>query len=128
MRKNLKKVKRRSLKNLIISFFLGVFALFVIALLISTNWKIYQKKAGLKAKVAELQKETAILEKRNLDLSRDLSYIESEEYLERVAREQLDLKKSGEDVIVIQKQDNLEKNNIEESESWWERLKSIFKK
>jgi len=114
------------IKRLAVSFFLGVVVFAAIAFLISSNWKIYQKKAGLGEKVSEMKDESEVLERKNLELKENLNYIQSGEYLEKMAREQLDMKKPGEEVIVIQKQkeDDLPQKN----ESWWTKIKSIFAK
>ncbi|MDP2909616.1 MAG: septum formation initiator family protein [bacterium] len=126
MRRNLKK-KENSFKNLVLSLLFGVFAVAVIALLISTNWQIYKKRAGLDPKISQMKAEAELLEQKNIELNENLAYIQSEEYLEKVAREQLDLKKEGEEVIVIQKEDAPEKSK-EKNNSWWVRIKSIFAK
>ncbi len=126
MRKNLK--SKSSIKAIILSIFFGIFVLVAIYFLVSTNWKIYKKKADLQAKVIELRQEAELLEKTNNELNKNLDYVKSDEYLEKVAREQLDMKKPGEEVVVIQKENSQQKKNEEENKTWWEKLKSIFVK
>jgi cell division protein FtsB len=126
MRKNLK--GKSSIKAIILSFFFGFFIILAIGFLVSTNWKIYKKKIDLQAKVIELRQEAESLEKTNNELNKNLDYVKSDEYLEKVAREQLDMKKPGEEVVVIQKENSQQKKGVEENKTWWEKLKSIFVK
>ena len=126
MRKNLK--SRLSLKTIILSVLFGIFAVVAIAFLVSTNWKFYKKKIDLQAKVIELRTEEEALEKTNSELNKNLDYVKSDEYLEKVAREQLDMKKPGEEVVVIQKENSQQKKEQEENKTWWEKLKNIFVK
>lgn len=126
MRKNLK--SKSSFKSLILSVFLGIFAITAIGFLVSTNWKIYKNKADSQTKAVKLKMEAEALEKINGELNKSLDYVKSDEYLEKVAREQLDMKKPGEEVVVIQKENARQKNEQEKNKTWWEKLKSIFVK
>jgi len=54
----------------------------------------------MKHSVSELEKEIGELKAKNAELKRDLKLIKSEEYVERIAREQLGLVKPGEKVVV----------------------------
>ncbi|MCD5405115.1 MAG: septum formation initiator family protein [Desulfotomaculum sp.] len=55
---------------------------------------------NMKHSVSELEKEIGELKAKNAELKRDLKLIKSEEYVERIAREQLGLVKPGEKVVV----------------------------
>ena len=85
------------------------------------------------ARIESLRKEIQILEEKNKELKEEISQSGSEEYLEKVAREQLGLKAPGEEVIVINKEEKEEQPEIKQNEknfwnpkSWWEWLKSKF--
>lgn len=55
---------------------------------------------NMKHCVSELEREIEELKTKNAELKRDLKLIKSEEYVERIAREQLGLVKPGEKVVV----------------------------
>lgn len=113
------------IKRLIISIFFGAIAIAIVVFLASTNWKIYQKRISLESQAAVLKKQIGDLEQKNTELNKNLSYAKSDEYAEKVARDQLDLKKPGEGVVVVEKEPS-QNNKEEQNPSWWEKLKSIF--
>ena len=100
----------------------------VVVFLLYTNWKIYQKRIELAAKITNLKQEIALLEQRKKELEEKKSQIKSNEYLEEVAREELGLKKPGEEVVVVQEEKPEQKKEIEEKKSWWERIKSFWRR
>lgn len=103
---------------LIIIVFIGFFVV--------TNWRIAKRRAELRDRVTLLQQEVQILEEKNKELKDRKEDTESDDFIEKVAREQLELKKPGEEVIVIQKEEPREKAIEEEEESWWDWIKSIW--
>lgn len=101
----------------------------VMGFLIITNLKIYQRRAQLTARIAGLEEEINILEQKNQELEENISQAGGEEYLEKVAREQLGLKAPGEEVVVITGEKEKENEEIEEQErTWREKIKNIFQK
>lgn len=60
------------------------------------QWKI---KQAIEKEKQDLSQQAANLEKKNTELSQSLSYLNSGGFKERVAREQLGLKKDGEQVF-----------------------------
>lgn len=125
IKRNRKPKKKKTLKPFVfyIIFIIIFFAL--AAFFISTNWKIYQRRAELNNKITELEKELEDLEIKNKDFKENINYIQSQDYLEQAAREELDMKKPGEEVVVIQREEK-EKEEEPESKNWWEKLKGIF--
>ncbi len=123
-----KKKKKSFIKSILGYSAFAVAALFVIVFLFVTNWKIYQKRAGLTERVEELRAQVDALEKRNKDLKEESSVIGTKEHLEQVAREQLDMKKEGEEVVVIQKEEEENRLEQEERKSWWEKIKSLWQR
>ena len=129
-----KKNKKASFfRDLFFSVFIIIFILLIVGFFIITNWKINKKRAVLTARVESLRKEIQILEEKNKELKEEISQSGSEEYLEKVAREQLGLKAPGEEVVVINKEEKEEQPEIKQNEknfwnpkSWWEWLKSKF--
>ncbi|OGZ28276.1 MAG: hypothetical protein A2562_04345 [Candidatus Nealsonbacteria bacterium RIFOXYD1_FULL_39_11] len=121
------KKKKRSWKHILIYSFSGIIMVLAIIFLSLTNWKIYQRKANLNEKIAELQGEISVLEERKIELSGLISYVQSDDYVEQVARDQLNMKRPGEEVVVIQ-DDKKDSGDKEREVGWWEKLKSIFSK
>ncbi|MCD5407476.1 MAG: septum formation initiator family protein [Desulfotomaculum sp.] len=58
------------------------------------------KLNNMQHSVAELEQEMQLLQERNSELRQTLTLLESENYVEQVAREQLGLVKPGETLIV----------------------------
>ena len=74
----------------VIIVLLGVFAL---------ELQQWQQRRKINAEIKHLQDEQASLEARNTALQQSLQYFSCENYQEKLAREQLGLKKDGEIVI-----------------------------
>jgi cell division protein FtsL len=122
----IKRNKKSSVKSMIGYFAFSIFSICVIVFMIITNWKIYQKRVDLPERVAELKAQADQLEKQKKELEQNLSDVGTEDYLEKAAREQLDMKKPGEDVYVIQKEQEQPQQPEQENMSWWDKIKSIF--
>jgi len=124
-----KKRKPLSLKNVLLSFFMTFLLLGTIVFLAATNWKIFEKRADLKAKVGQLEEQVLALENKNQELKDNISYAQSQDYLEEAARDKLGLKKPGEEVIVVQKESSsAEASENKEKNDWWEIIKSWWPK
>ena len=112
--------------NLFFSCLMGALFLSAIAFLIYTDIKINKKRGEFVSKIESLKTEISGLEEKNSVLRQKTSEAGAKEYLEEVAREQLGLKKPGEEVVVI-KEETAEENKItEEKKGWWEWLKDIL--
>lgn len=118
--------KRSSPQNIFFSVLFSVLLLSAVGFLIITNLQINQKRAELISRIKTLEREIQIAEERNEVLKGKISQAGTKDYLEKVAREQLDLKASGEEVVVIAKEKEEKKEVEEEKKSWWEQIKSIF--
>ena len=108
-----------------------VFVLLIILILIC--WAITQNLSRQKMVSEEskrLEKEILELEKQNLELSSLIEYFASQEYIEKEAREKLNLGKPGEKIVIMpqeQKNNEMLVNNEEEKEQdfknaflkWW---------
>jgi len=125
-----KKKKRSSWKSIFFSMFFILLFIFVIGFLFITNWKIKQRRAELTNRIETLKQEVAILEEKNQEIKERISQSGKEEYLEQVARDQLSLKAPGEEVVVVKKESSFAEasEDKEEKKSWWDWIKSIWKR
>lgn len=121
-----KKGKKESVKNIILLSFLAVLFLFIVGFFIYTNYKIQQRRTSLTNRITELQSQIKELEEINSGLKEGILDIESEDFLEKVARDQLGLKKPDEEVVVIQTEEQ-EDEWIEEKKTWWDKIKDFWK-
>ena len=98
----------------------------VIGFLITTNIKISRRRAELTNRIETLKQEIGILEGKKEELKEKISQAGSEEYLEEVARDQLDMKAPGEEVVVVTKKEEKKEDEDQENRGWWEWIKSKF--
>ncbi len=79
---------------------LGAVALLVVAAcLVFADIKMYHKRQELNAQVKTLQQKIADTQKSNQQLQQGISQANNDQYIEKVAREELDLQQPGEKVI-----------------------------
>ncbi len=124
-----KKKKRSSWKSIFFSMFFVILFILVIGFLFITNWKIKQRRAELTNRIETLKQEVALLEQKNQEIKERISQSGGKEYLEEVARDQLSLKAPGEEVVVVKKEAEEEKEEVKEEEkTWWDWIKSIWKR
>lgn len=79
---------------------LGGAALMLIAIaLIVANIKMYEKRKEFLAQVAGLQHQIQQIKQKNSDLQTGISKSDDPAYIEKIAREELDLQKPGEQAV-----------------------------
>lgn len=122
-----RKKKRKQFKTILFYIFFGSGCLLIASFLFVTNLNIHNKRQELSARIEILTTEVKRLEERNTSLKESAAYVETEDYLEEVARNQLDMKKPGEEVLVIQKEETEKKPEEEQKESWWDKIKSFWR-
>ncbi|MBU2545192.1 septum formation initiator family protein [Patescibacteria group bacterium] len=124
----MKNKKYKSIKERIISVILILIVVFFIGFFVVINWKINKRRSVLSEQVLTLEQEVREMEEKNRDLKNKKEETESDEYIEKVAREQLDLKKPGEEVYVVQEEGSAsaEASADEEKQTWWDKIKSIW--
>ncbi len=77
-------------------------ALLVLAAVLGNlSYKQYKEQKVVQAEKEILRTQAENLEKKNGDLSKSLAYLNSPDYKETVARQQLNMKKSGEEVFIF---------------------------
>ncbi len=112
----------------------GVLVLGMLAVLVVANLKIYHKKQELAAQLANLHRQVKDLQASNGDLRQKIEKSDDPQYVEKIAREELDLQKQGETAvsfIMPQAQDkNIEASQKNTWQAWlggaWNWIKNIF--
>lgn len=93
----------------------------IVGFLVVSSWKTTQKRNELNLRIESLRQEIQELEEKNADLKNGITQTQSQEYLEQVARDQLNLKKPGEDVVAIQAATQTAQS-VEEEKGFWQKL------
>jgi cell division protein FtsB len=102
----------------------------IIAFLGSALGKEMYREYQIQREIDSLKSDIEALEKNNYKLSRLIEYYETDEYKEVEARKKLNLKKEGENVVVIKpsplsiERDNFEEkanqdDNLPNYKKWW---------
>ncbi len=126
--KRRKKIKKKGFNFKKFFGILVFICLFVFLLYSSINMLIKRMELQKELDALESQQEELLKERESLKFSLGEAY--SEAYLEKIAREDLNLKKPGEKVFVIKKEGEIIKeNNSEEKaeETFIDKVQSFFK-
>ncbi len=115
-----------------IMLWLGVLLLLVVGIfLIVANVKMYVRRQELNAEVKFLQHKIEATKQENEKLEKGIFEVNNDQYIEKVAREELDLQKPGEKVVSFVQPQNQEtkpaapKNFLQ---SWLSWISGWFKK
>jgi cell division protein FtsB len=90
--------------------------------LVVSNWRINQRKSELISRIESLKEEIQTLEGKRAELLAGIDMSQSEENKEKVAKDQLGLKKPGEEVVSIKQEQNEEGVKQEEKKSFWQKI------
>ncbi len=96
-----KKQKRGFSKRNLFFVFGGILFLVASVFLILADIKIYREKQKLIAQLEGYKKQIEEIENRNKDLKEGITEANNNNYIEKVAREELDLQKQGEKVVTF---------------------------
>ncbi len=124
-----KKKKKKEKTEIFILFALFAFVVFIFFI----NFNIWEKRKEIKDHIAKTKEdlERVSLEKEYMDAMLKKESGDIEEEMERIAREQLLLKREGEKVIVISREKEEEKKNDEEKdeggESFFQKVTNFFR-
>jgi cell division protein FtsB len=122
-----RKIKREgSFKAVFFSAITVILILFFVGFLFLSNWRIHQRSAELVLQIKGLEKEFQGLEKKNQELKLGFSQLSNEDYLEKMAREKLGLKKPGEEVVVVVPAPENEKAVDEKVKGYWQKILEKF--
>lgn len=95
--------------------------LFVVCVLVGRGmWGVYEKKRETDGWRAEAEKKMHNLEEREADVARIVEHLETPEGVEQAFREQFDVGKEGEGVIIVVNAD--QPMGTTTVEPWWQRM------
>jgi cell division protein FtsB len=121
--------KKKSIQGIFFSILVIFFVISITALLLVSNFKIRERRKELISQIEILKKEIQNLEKKNQEMKAGISESQTEDYLEKEAREKLGLKKPGEEVVAIKKiQSEKKPNEVKEEKSLWQKFLEFFKR
>ena len=120
--------KKKSFQEIFLSVLFVFFTLAIIGLLAVSNFKIRERRKELLSQIETLEKEIQNVEKKNQELKAGISESQTQDYLEKEAREKLGLKKPGEEVVAIKKIQSEEKpTEQKEEKSLWQKFLEFLK-
>lgn len=111
-----------------------IFLMLVLILLISVGsleFKQWQQRRAVNQEIESLMAQERELQQKNKDLESSLNFLTSDEYREKIARQQLNLKKDGEIVVNFPKPELAQAGNGTAPSAksnplkWWDYLFSI---
>ena len=112
------KKKRNSTRSWLLTIG-GVLVLAIVGVLLFADIHVYRKRAQLNTQIEDLQKKVQALKEKNSNLKEGIDKSDDADYIEKVAREELDLQRNGETVVsFIPPKTNDQKEVIESKNSW----------
>jgi cell division protein FtsB len=115
--------KKKSIQGIFFSILVIFFVVSITALLLVSNFKIREKRKELLSQIETVKKEIQNVEKKNQEMKAGISESQTQDYLEKEAREKLGLKKAGEEVVAIKKIQTEEKpTEQKEEKSLWQKF------
>ena len=106
----------------------GVAILAILVFLAVTNLKIYQKKTEYMQQISNLKNQIKNLQESNDKLEQGIKSADDTRYIEKIAREELDLQKPGEQVVsFIMPKDNAETKNEADLNGFGAWLSGVWK-
>jgi len=116
-----KRAKKRTRKTASL-IFLGVLVFSLAIFLFISNWRISQRRTKLYSQIELLERQIQHLIEENIRIEEEIAFTEEEDFLARIAREGLGLKKPGEQVIIVLPPEEIEPKEQEQVEkSFWQR-------
>jgi cell division protein FtsB len=108
--------------------FLAIIGLVFLLIIIIPLAKTFSQRRLIEKEIEDVKQEISDYESKNQELQEIITYLESDQSLEEQARLNLNLKKPGETVIVVEEDKNLKKEfNLSENSQatshfskWWQ--------
>jgi cell division protein FtsB len=108
---NKKRLSRKSFSWPKRQGFYFVFGVLLLALISIPVYDRFKKQRVLSGEVGNLQSEVKKMEDRNQELEKMITYLESDEFIEVEARNKLNYKKEGEEMVIIKNSQELSDND-----------------
>ena len=119
-----KRIKTSFSESIFFSILVGIFIFGIVGFLIFQNFRVNQKRTKLFSQIEILRQEIQELEEKNDFLGAGISQVGDGEYIERVAREELNQQKEGEKVVGFILPDENTREKEEKSfwnpKTWWQ--------
>ncbi len=119
-RKNFK--RDDSPENKFLPFILAILLLGIIGFLFISNYRISMKRAEMQSQIDGLQTEIKALEDKKQQLEAGISAGQSQDFLEKEARDKLGLKKPGEDVVVVTPVKESQGTSTQQNKTFWQKI------
>jgi cell division protein DivIC len=107
----------------------AILIMFVLVFLVVADVKIYQKRKGLQAEVAKYEQQIKEIKEKNKELEERISNSDNPDYIEKVAREEQDMQKPGENVVSFVMPEEKPQNEKSETTAndWFDKLANLIK-
>lgn len=123
-----KSKKKKSFQEIFFSILFVFLALAIVTLLVTSNLRIKERRRELVSQIGVLEKEIQNLEEKNQELKAGISQSQTQDYLEKEARERLGLKKPGEEVVAIKKIQSEEgTKEVKQEKNLWQKILEFLK-
>jgi cell division protein FtsB len=105
-----------------------LFAIVVLVFIIGGIIKEYPQRVEAQRRLKDLKTRLEELERQNAELERKLGYFQSDAYLEKEARLKFNLKKEGEELVLIEKdvKETQTLEQVEKTKSLAQRIQHTF--
>lgn len=117
-----KNKKENTIQGAIFAIAVAIITVLVTVFLVVSNWRINQRKTDLTQKAESLKKEIQMLEDKITNLKANATQTQNQEYLEQIARDNLGLKKEGEEVVVVTSEATTTEIKTEVKKNFWQKI------
>ncbi|MDD5145597.1 MAG: septum formation initiator family protein [Candidatus Pacebacteria bacterium] len=117
-----KNKKENTTQGAIFAIAVAIITVLVTVFLVVSNWRINQRKTDLTQKAESLKKEIQTLEDKITNLKANATQTQNQEYLEQIARDNLGLKKEGEEVVVVTSEATTTEIKTEVKKNFWQKI------
>lgn len=116
-----KQIKKRSWQDIILQVVFGFLILTILGFLAVSNIRISQRRAALNSQIDKLKAEVKAAKEKKQELQAQVNQSLQGEYLEQEAREKLNLKKPGEEVVTVLPAET-NKTDEPKKQSFWDKI------
>ena len=122
-----RRFKRGSPKTLFFKILISAGLIFILTFLVSGNLKINQRRQTLNLKIETIKNKIQEFYQEEESLKSKISQAETEDYLKKVAREELNLQMIGERVVAFLLLKETQEGEETKSQTFWQKLLEKFK-